>query len=108
MACLQSAKRADYITSNYCCHLDFANDRCVALAGIQGHSIYIDDSGDAEANYTVLSLIEDSAPDRAAGGGGVGGNSTPVLALLPVGDFTTEGSSTIPVCYVYSKLQFFS
>ena len=33
------------------------------MPGIQGHNIYIDEDGDAEANYTVVALIEDDEDD---------------------------------------------
>jgi len=39
-----------------------------AAAGIQGHRIYIDEDGDAEANYTVVALLRDerqSDPEMA-------------------------------------------
>lgn len=34
------------------------------MSGIQGHNIYIDEDGDAEANYTVVALIEDDEDDE--------------------------------------------
>lgn len=51
---------------------------------IQGHSVYIDESGDAEANYTVLALIKD--PGMSPWGG-------KSRSLLPVGHFIARGDS---------------
>jgi len=48
-------------------------------AGIQGHRIYIDEDGDAEANYTVVALLSDerqSDPEMAG------------KSLQPIGHFT--------------------
>jgi len=62
--------------------------RCTASAGIQGHRIYIDEDGDAEANYTVVALLTDNR------------QSNPEMAgksLQPIGHFTLR-QHDIPVC----------
>jgi len=58
-----------------------------AGAGIQGHRIYIDEDGDAEANYTVVALLTDQRqtdPEMAG------------KSLQPIGHFTLR-QHDIPV-----------
>jgi len=60
----------------------------VADAGIQGHRIYIDEDGDAEANYTVVALLRDEQqrdPEMAG------------KSLQPIGHFMLR-QHDIPVC----------
>jgi hypothetical protein len=65
----------------------------IHLAGIQGHTMFIDINGNAEANYTVVSLQPDnddtSSPYRRS--------------LQPVGSFVTHGSK-LPVSQCASSL----
>jgi len=58
-----------------------------AAAGIQGHRIYIDEDGDAEANYTVVALLPDDQqrdPEMAG------------KSLQPIGHFMLQ-QHDIPV-----------
>ena len=56
---------------------------CSIPQGIQGHEMYIDESGDSEANYTVLALTTDPSadPDDVEG----------QRILSPIGYFYTRG-----------------
>ena len=54
--------------------------------GIQGHTISIDDFGDAEANYTVLALKDDPEEIHFR------------KSMRPVAHFTANGG-VIPVSY---------
>ena len=51
--------------------------------GIQGYTMYIDQNGDSEANYTVVALRDDSTVDFGE-------------SLKPVGHFSSDGLN-IPV-----------
>ena len=50
------------------------------LIGIQGFNMRIDENGDAETNYTILSFTEDSPQD-----------------VVPVGYFTANVQGDMPV-----------
>jgi len=70
----------------------------MAAIGIQGHRIYIDEDGDAEANYTVVALQTDerqSDPEMAG------------KSLQPIGHFTLR-QQDIPVSSVVACLREFS
>ena len=58
-----------------------------AAVGIQGHRIYIDEDGDAEANYTVVALL----PDDEQSDSEMAGKS-----LQPIGHFLLQ-QGDIPV-----------
>jgi len=58
-----------------------------AAAGIQGHRIYIDEDGDAEANYTVVALLRDESQSESEMAG---------KSLQPIGHFMLQ-QHDIPV-----------
>jgi len=58
-----------------------------AAAGIQGHRIYIDEDGDAEANYTVVALLTDERQRDSEMAG---------KSLQPIGHFMLQHDD-IPV-----------
>lgn len=60
------------------------------VPGIQGHVIYIDEDGDAEANYTVVALISDDDEYPT--------DDVYSRSLQPVGHFEKHGDD-IPVSF---------
>ncbi|KAH8395404.1 hypothetical protein KR215_000573, partial [Drosophila sulfurigaster] len=56
---------------------------------IQGFDVFIDSNGDAEGNYTVITLQSDAS-------GGSTGNSIAKMSMLPVGFFVYNKDSLIP------------
>jgi len=66
-----------------------------AIIGIQGHRIYIDEDGDAEANYTVMALLEDKQQTRSEMAG---------KSLQPIGHFMLL-QDDIPVIGIIVKIK---